>query len=123
GAWSVPKGEYNAAEDPLTVAKREFEEETGSAIDALIKGEFVPLKPVRQPSGKTVSVWYVEGDFDPSTLRSNSFEMEWPPKSGKKKSFPEVDRGAWFSPEDARRKLLTGQVPLLEEFLARVRSG
>ena len=114
GAWSIPKGEYDAAEDPLEAAKREFLEETGSAIEGALR----PLTPLKQPSGKIISAWCVERDIDPAALRSNLFEMEWPPRSGKKAQFPEVDRGGWFSPEEARRKLVPGQVPFVDECLA-----
>jgi predicted NUDIX family NTP pyrophosphohydrolase len=112
GAWSIPKGEYSAAEDALAVAKREFEEETGARPD----GDFLPLGDVVQPGRKIVTAWGLEGDFDPATLRSNRFELEWPPKSGRKQSFPEVDRARWFSPADARRKILPGQ----SEFITRL---
>src|SRR5262249_38382002 len=91
GAWMVPKGEYVEDEDPLTVARRELEEETG----ARVQGDFLPLGELVQTGGKRVTAWALEGDFDPTTLRSNSFEMEWPPKSGRKQSFPEVDRAQW----------------------------
>jgi predicted NUDIX family NTP pyrophosphohydrolase len=123
GSWSIPKGEYVAGDDPLSAAKREFEEETGAAMDAVSRGDFLPLTPIKQAGGKIVTAWSVEGDFDPTLLRSNVFELEWPPKSGRKKEFPEVDRAAWFSPDDARRKLLTSQAPLLDELLARTSSG
>ena len=123
GAWSIPKGEYAAGEDPLSAAKREFEEETGASMSAVTRGDFLPLTAVKQAGGKIVNAWSVEGEFDPAMLRSNVFEMEWPPKSGKKQTFPEADRAAWFSPEEARRKLLASQAPLLNEFLARVTSG
>ena len=123
GAWSIPKGEYAAGDDALSAAKREFEEETGASLSAVSHGDFLALIPIKQAGGKIVSAWSVEGDFDPTLLRSNVFEMEWPPKSGKKKEFPEVDRAAWFSPEDAHRKLLASQAPLLNEFLARVTSA
>jgi predicted NUDIX family NTP pyrophosphohydrolase len=112
GAWSIPKGEYYEGEDPLTVARREFEEETG----ARAQGDFLPLGDLVQPGRKIVTAWAVEGDFDPSTLKSNEFELEWPPKSGRRASFPEVDRAAWFSPANARRKILPGQ----SEFIARL---
>ena len=112
GAWSIPKGEYGEGEDPLTVARREFEEETG----ARAQGDFLPLGDLVQPGRKIVTAWAVEGDFDPSTLKSNEFELEWPPKSGRRASFPEVDRAAWFSPANARRKILPGQ----SEFIARL---
>ena len=111
GAWSLPKGELDEGEDPLKAAIREFEEETGFAID----GEFRPLRPLRQPSGKTVVAWAVEGDCDPAELRSNTFTMEWPPKSGKQREFPEVDRAAWFSIEEARKRIIAGQAPFLNE--------
>jgi predicted NUDIX family NTP pyrophosphohydrolase len=109
GAWSIPKGEYQQGEAALQAAQREFLEETGVAVD----GPFLELAPVRQPSGKIISAWAVEGDLDPAQLRSNSFCLEWPPKSGVTQSFPEVDRGAWFSLVDARDKLTPGQHPLL----------
>ena len=112
GAWSIPKGEYSEGEDPLTVARREFEEETGARAE----GDFLPLGDLVQPGRKIVTAWAVEGDFDPSTLKSNEFELEWPPKSGRRASFPEVDRAAWFSPANARRKILPGQ----SEFIARL---
>src|SRR5215212_7662130 len=90
GAWSIPKGEYTDGEEPLQAACREFEEETGQAVT----GDFIELKPLRQKSGKIVQAWAVEGDMDADNIRSNMFEMEWPPGSGKKKSFPEVDKAA-----------------------------
>jgi predicted NUDIX family NTP pyrophosphohydrolase len=109
GAWSIPKGEYSAGEDALEVARREFEEETG----ARPQGEYLPLGEVVQGGGKIVTAWALEGDFDPATLRSNTFEMEWPPKSGRKQSFPEVDRAQWFAPADARAKILRAQGELI----------
>ena len=112
GAWSIPKGEYSAGEDPLAVAVREFEEETGVTP----KGEFRPLGEVRQAGGKRVFAWAVEGDLDPAEVKSNSFELEWPPKSGRKQSFPEIDRAAWFSPDAAREKILPSQ----REFIDRL---
>lgn len=112
GAWSIPKGEYAEDEDPLTVAKREFEEETGARPE----GDFLGLGNVVQAGRKIVTAWAVEGDFDPSTLKSNEFELEWPPRSGRKVSFPEVDRAEWFSPAAARRKILPAQ----SEFIARL---
>jgi predicted NUDIX family NTP pyrophosphohydrolase len=113
GAWSIPKGEYVDGEDALAVAKREFEEETGACPQ---DGDFIPLGDLVQPGRKIVTAWALEGDFDPSTLKSNQFELEWPPKSGRKAFFPEVDRAGWFSPVDARRKILPGQ----SEFIARL---
>jgi len=117
GAWTVPKGEYESSEDPLEAAKREFAEETGFVP----KGPFLPLGSLKQPSGKVVSVWAFESDCDPSTLASNTFELEWPPKSGRKASFPEIDRVAWFGIAEARAKLLKGQggfLHALEKFLS-----
>ena len=109
GAWSIPKGEYAQGEDALTVAKREFEEETGARPD----GKFLPLGEVVQAGGKIVTAWALEGDFDPATLTSNRFELEWPPKSGRKVSFPEVDRALWLSPAEARQKILPAQRELI----------
>ena len=111
GAWSLPKGEFADGEDPLAAAKREFTEETGFPID----GNFRALRPLRQPSGKTIYAWAVEGDCDPEALRSNTFEMEWPPKSGRRQEFPEVDRAAWFSIDEARDQIIAGQAPFLDE--------
>ncbi len=114
GTWSIPKGEFGENEDPLTAAKREMQEETG--IDAnLHASEYIELDPVRQKSGKVVFVWAAQGDFDPSSIDSNSFEMEWPPKSGKTKSFPEVDRAEWFGLTIAKEKIVAGQAPLIAQ--------
>lgn len=119
GAWSLPKGEYAASEDPLAAAKREFREETGFLID----GEFLPLGEIKQPSAKHVHAWAVEADVDPTLIQSNAFTLEWPPKSGKLREFPEVDRAEWFSLADARRKILKGQRPFLERLSARLSTG
>ena len=113
GAWSIPKGEFEEPEDPLAAAIREFEEETG----ARPSGEFIPLSPVKQAGGKLVSAWALRADFDPATLRSNTFSMEWPPRSGRLQEFPEVDRAAWFAIEDARQKILKGQGPFLDQLV------
>lgn len=115
GAWSVPKGEVGADELPFDAARREFEEETGTSPD----GDFVALSPVKQKGGKTVHAWAVAGDLDPAAIRSNTFEMEWPPRSGKRRAFPEVDRAGWFSLDEARERILKAQAPLLDE-LARL---
>ena len=118
GSWSIPKGEYEADADALQAARREFTEETSFTAE----GAFVALTPLKQPSGKLVSAWAVEGDVDPTKLSSNTFRMEWPPKSGTQREFPEVDRGEWFDLQTARRKLVPGQVPCvteLESILAR----
>ena len=113
GAWSIPKGEYGEGEDPLAVAKREFYEETGSQVS----GDYLSLTPLRQPSGKMITAWAVEGEVDPASLRSNTFSMEWPPKSGKLEEFPEVDRGMWCDLATARIKLLPGQRAFLDQLL------
>ena len=111
GSWSIPKGECTDTEDPFTVAKREYEEETSFQVD----GDFTRLTPLEQPSGKIVSAWTVEGDCDASKIKSNTFLMEWPPRSGKKQEFPEVDRGEWFTIDTAKKKLFKGQVGFIEE--------
>jgi len=112
GAWSLPKGEYELGEDPLEAAVREFAEELGS--EPPDRSDAVSLGQLRQPSGKGVSAWALEGDLDVSEIRSNTFEMEWPPRSGRTGEFPEVDRAAWFDLSAARRKLLRGQVGFLD---------
>jgi predicted NUDIX family NTP pyrophosphohydrolase len=114
GAWSIPKGEYEDGEDPLACALREFEEETGTRLAA---DEAVELGSVRQKSGKQVIAWALAGDLDPSTVRSNTFVMEWPPRSGRQAEFPEIDRAQWFGLEAAREKLVSGQVELLDRLL------
>jgi predicted NUDIX family NTP pyrophosphohydrolase len=111
GAWSIPKGEIDRTEEPLAVAKREFTEETGFRAE----GDFHPLAPITQAGGKTVQAWAVEGDCDPANLRSNVFSIEWPPRSGRQKSFPEVDRAAWFPLDVAREKINPAQIALLDE--------
>jgi predicted NUDIX family NTP pyrophosphohydrolase len=111
GAWSIPKGKFSEDEDALSAAIREFEEETGSPIT----GDFLPLDPAKQQGGKVVYAWAVAGDLDPSSVRSNMFEMEWPPGSGQRREFPEVDRAGWFDLPTARRKILSGQAPLLDQ--------
>jgi predicted NUDIX family NTP pyrophosphohydrolase len=111
GAWSIPKGEFEEGEEPLSAAKREFEEETGFAPD----GAVIPLEPLRQPSGKLIYAWAMQHDLDPARVRSNTFSMEWPPKSGRYQEFPEVDRAAWFSVEEAHSKILKGQAVFLAQ--------
>jgi predicted NUDIX family NTP pyrophosphohydrolase len=118
GAWSIPKGEFAEDEDPLDAAKREFKEETGFEA----AGEFRPLEPLRQPSGKTVHAWAVQGEVDASAIRSNTFSIELPKGSGTMREFPEVDRAAWFSLPEARRKLLKGQVPFLDQLARAAKS-
>lgn len=116
GAWSIPKGEYDGNESALDAARREFTEETGFTVE----GEFIELGSVRQASGKLVSAWAVEGNCDPDALISNHCEIEWPLRSGRKLSIPEVDRGAWLSIDEARRKINPGQEPLLDMLIAKV---
>jgi predicted NUDIX family NTP pyrophosphohydrolase len=111
GAWSIPKGEFLTGEDPLAVACREFHEETG--FDAA--GRFVPLQPLKQPSGKMVHAWAMEGDYEPAKLQSNTFPLQWPPKSGITVDVPEVDRAEWFGLDAAREKILPGQRGFLDE--------
>ena len=115
GSWSVPKGEVDGDEDLLEAARREFYEETGARIE----GTFVELAPAPQPSGKVVHAWMVEGDVDAAAITSNMFSMEWPPKSGVTREFPEIDRGGWFTVAEAREKLLPGQLPLLDQLILR----
>jgi predicted NUDIX family NTP pyrophosphohydrolase len=114
GVWSVPKGEIAENENPLQAAKREFLEETGFVVD----GEFQPLEPIKQSGGKIVQAWAIEADCDPAELRSNQFALEWPPKSGKTKEFPEIDRGAWFTIPEARQKILSGQIGLIDQLVS-----
>jgi predicted NUDIX family NTP pyrophosphohydrolase len=111
GSWSIPKGEYTPGEDPLEAGKREFEEET--SFKAI--GEFIPLTPRKQPSGKLITAWAFEGDCDASAIKSNSFSMEWPPRSGRQQEFPEVDRADWFPLPVAKEKIIKGQVGFLDE--------
>jgi len=119
GAWSIPKGLCDAAENPLVAARREFEEETGCRPD----GDFVALGAFKQPSGKLISVWACEGDFDLKLFQSNLFSLEWPPRSGRRKDFPEADRAGWFTPALAARKLLRGQLPILDALLASLQTA
>ena len=114
-AWSVPKGEHDPGEEPFAVALREFEEELGSPVPA---GEFVPLGEVRQSGGKVLTVWAAEGELDAGATRSNTFTLEWPPRSGRMAEFPEIDRAAWVPVDEARAKLVRGQVPLLDRLIA-----
>jgi predicted NUDIX family NTP pyrophosphohydrolase len=116
GAWTVPKGEYSADEDPLEAAKREFQEETGFPIgDGMLE-----LGEIRQASGKLVSAWAFEGDCDPAKLISNLCQVEWPPRSGRQIDIPEVDRGEWFSIPAARERILKSQEPFLDVLLRKL---
>ena len=114
GAWTIPKGEYVDGEEPFAAAKREFAEETGAAIE----GDFLPLGEVRQASGKVVSAWAHETDLDAGAIRSNTFELEYPPRSGKMRTFPEIDRAAWFRMPEARGKIHPAQAAFLDRLLA-----
>jgi len=111
GAWTIPKGEVQANEEPLATAQREFEEELGLRPE----GSLVPLVPVRQKGGKLVRAWAFQGDCDPASCKSNTFELEWPPRSGRKQEFPEVDRADFFTLAQAKQKINPAQLPLLEE--------
>ncbi|WP_374470872.1 NUDIX domain-containing protein [Phenylobacterium sp.] len=115
-AWSIPKGLAEPGEDLFAAALRETEEELGQAVS----GEAQPLPPCRTPGGKWVHAWLVEADFDPAALRSNLFEMEWPPRSGRRAAFPEVDEAAWFTPDEARIRIHRGQRPILDDALRRL---
>jgi predicted NUDIX family NTP pyrophosphohydrolase len=119
GAWSIPKGEYDEGEEARACALRELAEELGSP-PSLAEEELIDLGEVRQKAGKWVRVWAAEGDFDPTTLRSNTFTMQWPPRSGKEQEFPEVDRAEWCSPDEARRKLIPAQATFVDRLLERL---
>lgn len=111
GAWTIPKGEYGPPEDPLAAAGREFAEETGFAVTP----PFLPLgEVVQKSSGKRISAWAFAGDCDPARLRCNTFEMEWPPRSGRRQSYPEIDRVAWFGLDEARRRIIPAQRALID---------
>jgi predicted NUDIX family NTP pyrophosphohydrolase len=119
GAWSIPKGEFTADEDPLQAAIREFQEETGYKPE----GDFMPLSPVKLKSGKTIHAWALEQYVDPAVIVSNTFEMEWPPKSAKLQSFPEIDRAGWFTVAEALEKINEGQRGLILEVTERFRKS
>ena len=116
GAWSIPKGEFEPEENPLAAAKRELEEETGIKAE----GDFMELTPVKQKSGKLIYAWALQMDIDVAEVKSNSFEIEWPPKSGKLKSFAEIDKAAWFNMDEARKKMIEAQTPLIRELEAKL---
>lgn len=119
GVWSLPKGEIEPEEDLLQAAIRETEEETGITAE----GKFIPLTSQKQKSGKMIHAWAVQGDFDSSKIKSNTFEMEWPPKSGKREIFPEIDKGSWFDLEEAKLKIVPGQVPFISELEGLLANG
>lgn len=114
GSWTIPKGEITEGEEPLEAAKREFLEETGFEIN----GQFQQLNSIKQAGGKIVQAWAIEADCDPAQLQSNRFSIEWPPKSGKTRDFPEVDRAGWFTLTEARTKILAGQIALIEQLVS-----
>jgi len=116
GAWTIPKGEYDINEEPLAAAIREFSEETGH----IITGNFISLTPIIQKAGKQVDAWALEGDIDTTNIRSNSFNIEWPPKSGNWKSYPEIDRAEWFDIKTAKEKINPAQVAFLEELIIKL---
>jgi predicted NUDIX family NTP pyrophosphohydrolase len=118
GWWSIPKGLYDDSEDPLAAAKRELREETG----IIAEGKFLELGTFKQPSGKMIVAWAIESDFDPANLVSNTFLLEWPPKSGKYAEFPEVDRASWFSITEAITKITKGQQPILTALAAKLQT-
>jgi predicted NUDIX family NTP pyrophosphohydrolase len=117
GVWTIPKGEIDPGEDPLACAKREFLEETGLAPEA---AEFIPLGEIKQRGGKVVQAWAFRGEWGERELKCNTFELEWPPRSGRKHSFPEIDRAQFFAIDDARRKLNPAQVELIDRLLAKL---
>ena len=116
GAWSIPKGEFDADEDPLAAARREFEEETGVALT----GDFIPLEPITQKGGKVVQAWAAEGNVDANNIQSNTFTIEWPPRSGRMTTFPEVDRAGWFGYDEAVIKMNAAQIGFLDEIRERL---
>jgi predicted NUDIX family NTP pyrophosphohydrolase len=120
GAWSVPKGEYLDDEEPFAAALREFAEELGQPVPAT---EFTPLGDVTQANGKVVTAWAAQGDLDPDTCVSNTFEMQWPPRSGRMQTFPEIDRVAWMSPDDAKAAVIPAQAELVDRLVAHVSPG
>lgn len=120
GAWSIPKGEPDEDEDPLDTALRELQEETGIPVK---KSTCTPLTPVKQKAGKLILAWAMKGNLDPDQINSNTFDIEWPPKSGKTQSFPEIDRAGWFTVEEAREKINPAQAALLDELVNIIKPG
>ena len=116
GAWSIPKGEFAEGEEPLTAARREFFEETGIQID----GPFTELSPIKLKSGKKIFAWACKGDLDATKINSNTFDLEWPPKSGRMQSFPEIDKGEWFSASIAKTKINERQAALIDQLMERL---
>ena len=116
GVWSIPKGEISPNEKPFVAATREFEEETGLRL----AGDFIELTPIKQKSGKIVYAWALKQDMDADNITCNTFEIEWPPKSGKRQIFPEIDKAGWFSMIEAKKKIIASQIPLIEELLLKL---
>ncbi len=114
GVWSIPKGEFDDEEEPLKAAIREFTEELGAKPE----GKFIELQPVRQKAGKLVYAWAIEGDLDTSSITCNTFVIEWPPRSGKMQTFPEIDKAEWFDPDEARNRINPAQVALLDQLVS-----
>jgi predicted NUDIX family NTP pyrophosphohydrolase len=118
GAWTIPKGGFDEGEEPRDAALRELVEELGPAAPQIAAGALIELGSIRQKGGKMVHAWAAEADFDPARLDSNAFSMEWPPRSGAEREFPEVDRVEWFGPDEARERVLAAQAPLIDRLLA-----
>ncbi len=119
GVWLIPKGEFENSEDGLAAAKREFKEETGTIID----GNFITLTPVKQKAGKLVYAWAIQGNIDSEKITSNTFKIQWPPKSGKWVDLPEVDKAGWFSIEESKQKINPAQIPLIDELLELIKNN
>ena len=122
-SWSIPKGEFTNAENPLDAAKREFYEETGFKLESESESDFIELDSVKLKSGKTIFAWALEFDIDATLIKSNEFEMEWPPKSGKQQSFPEVDRAEWFQTEHALKKINPAQADFIVQIISKISSS
>ena len=122
-SWSIPKGEFTTDENPLDAAKREFYEETGFKLESESESDFIELDSVKLKSGKTIFAWALEFDIDATLIKSNEFEMEWPPKSGKQQSFPEVDRAEWFQTEHALKKINPAQADFIVQIISKISSS
>ncbi|MCD0467143.1 NUDIX domain-containing protein [Flavobacterium sp. ENC] len=122
-SWSIPKGEFTADEEPLPAAKREFKEETGFGLEAESEEDFIALESVKLKSGKTVLAWALEFDIDVTLVKSNDFEMEWPPKSGSIKNFPEIDKAEWFQTDEALKKINPAQADFIIQIVSKISSS
>lgn len=122
-SWSIPKGEFTAEEEPLLAARREFKEETGFGLEAESEEDFIALESVKLKSGKTVLAWALEFDIDVTLVKSNDFEMEWPPKSGSIKSFPEIDKAEWFQTDEALKKINPAQADFIIQIVSKISSS